>query len=128
VALTNQDPELSELAQQDEEGYIVYFRHNQSFLTNTAKMTISQIAKKIINKDDYEITINGHSDKSGNEDYNFTLSKRRALSVKNSLIERNIPKEKMTIFAYGETRSLISTKDGIAKKENRRVEIFIEYK
>jgi outer membrane protein OmpA-like peptidoglycan-associated protein len=72
------------------------------------------------------VTLSGHACIIGHEAYNLELSRKRANSVKESLLNRGISDEVLKIQFFGETkpRHDSSTEDGWAK--NRRVEIHIE--
>jgi outer membrane protein OmpA-like peptidoglycan-associated protein len=73
--------------------------------------------KKII------IRISGHTDKSGNERYNLTLSRDRAEAVAIYLIDHAIEEERIGFEGYGSTRPLAANDTEEGRKKNRRVEI-----
>ena len=68
------------------------------------------------------IILAGHTDNTGPENYNLTLSEKRAMSVHKYFVEKGIDAEKIRTIGYGESRPLTSnaTKDG--RRRNRRVE------
>ena len=79
--------------------------------------------KEFIIKNDYEVTIVGHTDYIASNAYNMKLSKRRAEAVKAKLIELGLePNRIVEIIARGEEEPIAdnSTTEGRAK--NRRVE------
>ena len=65
----------------------------------------------------------GHADKSGSDSYNVGLSQRRADSVRAYLAGKGIPETAMSTEAFGESRPLVETADGVREPQNRRVEI-----
>jgi outer membrane protein OmpA-like peptidoglycan-associated protein len=67
--------------------------------------------------------ITGHSDRSGSDRYNTSLSQRRAAKVRAYLAGRGIPDRVMTTVALGESRPRVETADGDREPQNRRVEI-----
>jgi OOP family OmpA-OmpF porin len=69
------------------------------------------------------VTIGGHTDRSAVEQADPALSQRRAEKVKKYLIARKIPAAMITTQAFGATRLLVETPDGVPKAENRRVEV-----
>ncbi|MEN8132419.1 MAG: OmpA family protein [Pseudomonadota bacterium] len=73
----------------------------------------------------YAGIIVGHTDNTGNADYNLDLSKRRAQAVSDYLVETGTPAQKLRVVGLGETDPLASndTKEGRIK--NRRVEIVV---
>ena len=79
--------------------------------------------KEFIEKNDYEVTIEGHTDYIASNQYNMGLSKRRAEAVKAKLIELGLdPSRIVAIIPKGEEEPVAdnSTTEGRAK--NRRVE------
>lgn len=71
-----------------------------------------------------QLTITGHSDRSGSDRYNTSLSQRRAAKVRAYLAGRGIPDRVMTTVALGESRPRVETADGDREPQNRRVEIY----
>ncbi len=70
-----------------------------------------------------KVSIEGHTDNSGNATANQTLSENRAKAVMNAVIAKGIDKSRLTSKGMGATKPLEDngTEDGKAK--NRRVEI-----
>ena len=105
---------------------VVHFNSN-SYKINTNSeqnvQNISEIAKECFG---YNIIIKGHTDSISNEKYNTILSKQRASTIKNSLIDQKIDPKRISIQWYGETRPFTTniTKDG--RYKNRRVEILFK--
>ncbi len=69
------------------------------------------------------VTLAGHADKSGKPDYNLALSQRRADAVKDYMTKKGVAPGVITTEAFGETRPLVDTADGVREPQNRRVEI-----
>ncbi len=72
---------------------------------------------------DYRITITGHTDSFGTENYNLQLAEKRANQVKNYLIQNGLQADKILAKSYGESKPILLTADKIKRKINRRVEI-----
>ena len=103
----------------------IYFAHNMYKLNNDIKYSIKKIYDNYIGTNNFTIEVIGHTDRSGSEQYNITLSKLRANSVKKYLKSLGIMEERINTFYFGEKKPKIITKDGIKEKINRRVEIFV---
>jgi outer membrane protein OmpA-like peptidoglycan-associated protein len=72
------------------------------------------------------IEIAGHTDAIGTEAYNLDLSKRRATSVMDYLVEKGkIDKARITIVFFGEDKPIGSNETKEGRKKNRRVEFKI---
>lgn len=76
---------------------------------------------KLLQNPDVNIEVAGHTDSVGNDAYNMALSERRANTVRDYLIAKGVPAERLTAKGYGETEPLADngTEDGRA--QNRRV-------
>ena len=103
----------------------IYFAHNMYKLNNDIKYSIKKIYDNYLGTNNFTIEVIGHTDRSGSEQYNITLSKLRANSVKKYLKSLGIMEERISTFYFGEKKPKIITKDGIKEKINRRVEIFV---
>lgn len=66
------------------------------------------------------IRVAGHTDASGSETYNQQLSERRAMSVKNALIQRGVADYRVEAIGFGESMPISSS-----AAMNRRVEVRI---
>lgn len=96
---------------------------------------INRLADYIKNNPSAQITISGHTDTSGNKDYNQDLSERRTKAFSNRLIqelsERGIEyPDQRVIFSEssrGEQDNKVKTNDGVQNAENRRVEVKIDH-
>ena len=72
------------------------------------------------------IKIVGHTDSTGAEAYNQTLSQRRAIAVKNYLLDQGIPASTMSTLGMGEGSPIASNATREGRAQNRRVEITIQ--
>ncbi|MDR6299863.1 OmpA family protein [Mesonia maritima] len=71
--------------------------------------------------------IEGHTDSSGSDSYNLKLSKERAASVRDYLVNKeNIDTDRVTSEGYGETRPIATNKTEAGRQKNRRVEVSLE--
>ena len=70
-----------------------------------------------------QVMLAGYTDTSGSASYNVGLSQRRADGVKTYLAGKGVPDSALTTQAFGETRLLVQTADGVREPQNRRVEI-----
>jgi outer membrane protein OmpA-like peptidoglycan-associated protein len=89
-------------------------------LTPGTKENLNDLAKTLNKYPDTNVLIEGHTDKSGADDYNMKLSLSRSRSVADYLRESKVLGSRLTTKGYGEEQP-ISEID----KENRRVEVAI---
>ncbi len=103
----------------------VTFALNSANLTTASKQNLDKIAEVFLEFPDTKLMLEGHTDSSGDENYNMNLSTNRAKAVSSYLQSKGIAASRMTEKGYGETAPRFdnATKEGQAK--NRRVEIGI---
>nr|WP_245399745.1 OmpA family protein [Atopomonas sediminilitoris] len=71
------------------------------------------------------VTLEGHSDNSGNRLLNRDLSRRRALAVGEYLKALGIPEERMLIRFLGEREPLVPNNSSLNRAKNRRVGLLL---
>jgi outer membrane protein OmpA-like peptidoglycan-associated protein len=74
------------------------------------------------------VVVQGHTDSTGSEQHNQSLSERRAQAVKNYLIGRGIDDGRMTAVGYGETLPVASNDTDWGRQQNRRVDVLLKAK
>jgi outer membrane protein OmpA-like peptidoglycan-associated protein len=105
--------------------FLVFFDWNRADLTDRAKQIIAEAAQNSTRVQTTRIEVSGHADRSGTPQYNQRLSERRAQAVAAELEARGVPRTAMVIQAFGESRPLVPTADGVREPQNRRVEIVL---
>lgn len=106
---------------------ILYFPFDSDSLGTTADNAIRHLAGQINSTKNANVTINGHADRAGTEEYNQDLSQRRARFVERALANAGVPSRLMHYFAFGESDPAVPTDDDVREPKNRRVEIFLEH-
>jgi OOP family OmpA-OmpF porin len=73
------------------------------------------------------VQLEGHTDSVGTEDYNMSLSRQRAESVKMYLVEKfNINASRISTVGYGKSQPVATNDTEAGKQKNRRVVANIE--
>ena len=103
--------------------FLVFFDWDKSAITPEAAAVLDRAAEQYTATGQTTVQLAGHADKSGNDDYNLALSQRRADAVKGYLATKGVPDGSMTTEAFGESRPLVDTADGVREPQNRRVQI-----
>lgn len=86
--------------------------------------TLNEVANTLATYNSTMIDIYGHTDSTGSDAYNQTLSQRRAESVANYLAARGVVRARMATQGFGESQLLINPERTEADRaQNRRVEI-----
>jgi len=119
----------------DEEGCIVYenetvtqellveFAINSSLINDSFDDNIKDTADFMKEHPQLDVIIEGHTDYTGEADYNHWLSERRAQAVGERLINNyGIAEERVSTVGYGESRPKVEGTSAEARQQNRRIE------
>ena len=88
--------------------------------------TMDKVANVLVRYGKTQLTIVGHTDNVGTEQYNQTLSERRAKSVNDYLINKGVLIQRLAYVGRGETAPRASNASEEGRRLNRRVEILVE--
>jgi outer membrane protein OmpA-like peptidoglycan-associated protein len=105
----------------------VLFATDKSDLLGTAKTRLNQVAEAL-KEDGREITILGHTDAQGDEEYNVKLSQRRAESVRQYLVSRGVEGARIKAEGKGKNEPIADNASPEGRANNRRVEIVMASK
>lgn len=103
----------------------VQFQINKAELTSEGKATLDKMAEVFVEYDDTNILVEGHTDSSGRDDYNMTLSQKRAQTVSDYLISHGVASSRLKTKWYGETQPKYDNATEEGRVKNRRVELGI---
>ena len=103
----------------------IYFEFDSYELSKDAIKHLDKISSYLRKKENITINIEGHCDERGTKDYNLILGEKRALTVRNALLDRKISKSRMKTVSYGEERPDSSGTSERAYRKNRRAEFVI---
>ena len=105
--------------------FILYFVEATDQFTPESQALVDQIMVAIASRPAPELTVAGHTDAVGTDQYNDTLSLRRAERVRALLITRGIAPDSIRAIGRGKREPRVPTPDGVAEPRNRRVEITV---
>lgn len=103
----------------------VLFEFDKSNLSADAKMNLNKLVTVLNTYADTNIEVQGHTDSSGTNNYNQSLSERRAGSVSNYLENHGIASGRVTGIGFGETAPKYNNNTADGQAQNRRVEFLI---
>jgi OOP family OmpA-OmpF porin len=114
--------------QLDESGRIVthgiLFDSGSDKIKGESYQTLKEIGQLLTDDPKLRISIEGHTDSDGTDEYNMTLSQKRAASVRNYLIANyNIAGERLESKGWGESKPIDKNDTPEGKANNRRVEL-----
>jgi outer membrane protein OmpA-like peptidoglycan-associated protein len=108
-------------------GSKIFFDNNSDKLKVASLSQLDELAKILYKYEGASLTIAGHTDSVGADNFNLTLSQKRAESVRKYLIEKGIAAERLTSVGYGETQPVADNKIALGRAKNRRVELKTNY-
>jgi len=115
-----------------EVGADALFAFDEWTLTPQAEETLVVLVPEIEKAGRHPVSIEGHTDGKGTDDYNKTLSEKRALTVKEWLVGHGAVAAQSPVVAYGESRPVVPNEkpdgsdDPAGRQRNRRVEVVID--
>ena len=98
----------------------VFFESDSSELTGQSRATLDKQAQWLQQYQTYAFTVEGHADERGTREYNIALGARRAQAVRDYLISRGIPAQRMRTVSYGKERPVAVCNDISCWSQNRR--------
>jgi outer membrane protein OmpA-like peptidoglycan-associated protein len=105
--------------------FILYFKTDSAVLTSESKALIPDIIAAIRSRVSLDITVIGHTDRAGSEEYNRKLSLLRANHVQKILVENDVDPILIEVTSHGEGNLLVETEDDVREPRNRRVEVVV---
>ncbi len=110
----------------------VTMTNQTAFETDSAQIksgfhsTMDKLADVVVRYNKTSLTVVGHTDDVGTNEYNQKLSERRALSVAQYLESKRVNSMRLAISGKGETQPLATNANEGGRQANRRVEIYVE--
>ena len=107
----------------------ILFDFDSSAIRPDAERALTDVAQVIKAYAARPVRIEGHTDSIASDDYNNSLSKRRAQSVMDWLsIKGGVERTRLSSAGFGETKPVASNDDAAGRQRNRRVEVVIAKK
>lgn len=100
----------------------VLFDFASDFLNDDSRQYLDRIAAYMVEKPDLRLQIDGHTDSTGPEAYNMSLSKRRAEAVQAYLGSKGVATTRLVTKGYGPSSPIASNDTREGRRQNRRVE------
>lgn len=100
----------------------IRFDFNEHKLSESARGGLVTLAD-CIKAQSAKVTLEGHADERGTEEFNLQLSNRRAAAVKRYLLDLGVKDSELDTVGYGENRPAVQGSDETAYSANRRVEL-----
>ncbi|MAZ29030.1 MAG: hypothetical protein CL868_18370 [Cytophagaceae bacterium] len=103
----------------------VYFDTEKYNINAASQETLNGLAQVMMEYPQTNVLVVGHTDSSGSDSYNMTLSKNRAQAVTTYLVGRGLDAGRFTTQWYGETQPKYDNSTAEGRAKNRRVTLAI---
>ncbi len=104
----------------------VYFEVDQSTLTDEAVATLDAQAEWLMTYQQFTATVEGHADERGTREYNLALGVRRAVAVRDYLINQGVTADRIRTVTYGKERPAETCSNEFCWSVNRRAVTVLE--
>jgi type II secretory pathway predicted ATPase ExeA/outer membrane protein OmpA-like peptidoglycan-associated protein len=102
----------------------IFFNEDSAFIDSQYRPWLQQLADQLAKDPTATVTLEGHTDGLGRETHNMNLSSRRAIAVRNALVnELHVPKARLSATGVGSRTPLQPNSSSEGRAYNRRVEV-----
>ncbi len=103
----------------------LYFDSEQYSINSASKVNLDKLSAVLKEYPDTNVMVVGHTDSSGADAYNMTLSKNRAQSVTSYFTGKGLSSGRFTTEWFGETSPVADNTTEAGRAQNRRVNVAI---
>jgi peptidoglycan-associated lipoprotein len=103
----------------------VYFAFDLATLDEAARERLAKNADFLRQRPEFVVTLEGHCDERGTNEYNLALGERRAQSAREYLVSLGIEPARLLSLSYGEERPACSESEEGCWQRNRRVHFLL---
>jgi len=90
-----------------------------------ARERLAKVSGIVLAYPSLHLQVEGHTDSVGGDEYNQTLSERRAGAVRDYLVQQGILAESIEARGFGKTVPIASNDTSEGRQQNRRVELVL---
>lgn len=105
----------------------IHFETDKARITAHSRPLVEKFADFLVTNKGSLVHIVGHTDWRGSDNYNMVLSKKRAQSVRDALIELGVSASRLSTEGKGETEPMATNKTDEGMALNRRIEVKLTY-
>jgi outer membrane protein OmpA-like peptidoglycan-associated protein len=103
----------------------IFFDPGKTQLKPGAKKPLQRIAEQLKGDDRIRVTVEGHTDNTGNPEKNMEISEKRAEAVREYLVSLGVPDDRIMATGKGDAEPVATNKTTAGRQQNRRVELVI---
>ena len=105
----------------------IVFEYAKDSIDEKSFSTLDEIVQLLNRFPRANLIVEGHTNSAGNRHRNLKLSKRRARSVKQYLLDKGVDKKRLASVGYGQYRPMVPDSNPKAQELNKRVEFKVNY-
>lgn len=123
----NQSPEYQRLHGRSSTVFApIYFDFDQAGIRYDMQEVVTSNADYMKNNPGSIVVIEGNSDDRGTNEYNLALAERRAINVKEYMVNLGVSSTRVRTVSYGEERPLFTGDNDLDWAQNRRADTILE--
>jgi len=103
----------------------VLFKSGSFELLGGARERLAKVSGIVLAYPSLHLSVEGHTDSIGTDDYNQQLSEKRAQAVREYLVQQGISSDAISASGFGKTAPVASNDTPDGRKQNRRVELVL---
>jgi outer membrane protein OmpA-like peptidoglycan-associated protein len=107
------------------ERFTLFYKFDSDELTDESNELLPRILDAVKQRPSPDVIIIGHTDTTGTAVSNSALGMKRAVAIRNRLVEAGLDPSFVETTSHGEADLLVQTADNVAEPRNRRVEITV---
>ena len=103
----------------------IFFEFNSASLRPEGRNLLDKVGAALASDEltTFRFSVEGHTDNIGSATYNHSLSTQRAEAVKEYLVVRGVPEDRLGTIGHGENDPVADNGSDIGRQRNRRVEL-----
>lgn len=105
----------------------LFFETNSDVLKVASLSELDELVEILKQYEYAKLSIEGHTDYRGTDEFNMNLSQKRSESVRRYLVSKGIDDSRLTSIGYGESMPIADNKTAAGMAKNRRVELKTSY-
>ncbi len=103
----------------------ITFANDSARFTGDSTSMLDEVAKVLVDRPGLCLLITAHTDNTGSEDANLSLSGNQAQAVRAYLVKKGISVDRLSTRGFGEQKPLNRNRNANEREQNRRVEILV---
>lgn len=105
----------------------LYFAWDEAKLVDASFPTLDEVVQALKDNPGFKVQVEGHTDSSGGDDHNQTLSEKRAEAVLDYLVSHGVAKSRLVSKGFSSSVPTDSNKTPEGRENNRRVEFVVNF-